>query len=91
MYAPRLLSLLDACTACFCKDFAICDGVFSRFAQGNCSVKAKKGRSSFVLPPFFRDFALSDGEFTPSRQKKGTSSFVLLSTFRNFAANFSIF
>ena len=33
-------------------------------------MKAKKGRSSFVLPPFFRDFALSDGEFTPSRQKK---------------------
>ena len=35
---------------------------------------------------FFRNFAIKDGEITPSRQKKETSFFVLLSTFRNFAS-----
>ena len=34
---------------------------------------------------FFRNFAICDGEITPSRHKKRINSFVLLSTFRNFA------
>ena len=40
----------------------------------------------FVLLSFFRNFAIKDGELTPSRQKKETSFFVLCSTFRNFAS-----
>ena len=39
----------------------------------------------FLLSHIFRNFAVCDGEFTPSRQKKESSFFVLLSTFRNFA------
>jgi len=39
---------------------------------------------------FFRNFAIKDGEITPSRQKKETSFFVLPSTFRNFAACITI-
>ena len=35
---------------------------------------------------FFCNFAIKDGEITPSRQKKKRFFFVLLSTFRNFAA-----
>jgi len=40
----------------------------------------------FVLLSFFRNFAIKDGEDTPSRHKKEIISFVLLSFFRNFAA-----
>ena len=49
-----------------------------------------KGKHYFVnfqiIWDFFRNFAIKDGELTPSRQKKRKNSFVLLSTFRNFAA-----
>ena len=33
---------------------------------------------------FSKNFAIRDGELTPSRQNKGTSFFVLPSIFRNF-------
>ena len=35
---------------------------------------------------FGKNFAIRDGELTPSRQNKGTSFFVMPSIFRNFAS-----
>jgi hypothetical protein len=45
---------------------------------------------AFRFPLYFRNFAIKDGELTPSRQKKETSFFVLRSIFRNFAANYRL-
>ena len=39
----------------------------------------------FSKSTFLRNFAIKDGEFTPSRHKKETNFFVVLSIFRNFA------
>ena len=45
-----------------------------------------KTQINLVFRSLNRNFAVCDGEDTPSRQKKETSFFVLRSTFRIFAA-----
>jgi len=55
----------------------------------NYSVSAKKGKSFFVLHSTFRNFAIKDGEITPSRQKKKRVSLFctrLFVTLQDFSA-----
>lgn len=54
--------------------------------KGESKIKEKYFEIITITSNNFRNFAIGNGEITPSRQIKKQVSIILLSTIRNFAA-----